>query len=111
MLAPVDPTARLIASLLEVATKPENVFRHDWRTGDLVLWDNRATLHKGPNPDELPPGAVRDLVRVHVTPKGEKRPYGPPGSLLGYLPAPRRSLPAGLPADYIDVVPTKTSRL
>lgn len=28
-------------------TAPERVFRHRWRTGDVVAWDNRATLHVG----------------------------------------------------------------
>ncbi len=26
-------------------TKPEHIVRHRWRAGDLVLWDNRNTLH------------------------------------------------------------------
>ncbi len=26
-------------------TKPEHIVRHRWRLGDLVLWDNRNTLH------------------------------------------------------------------
>jgi taurine dioxygenase len=31
--------------LLEDAVKPEMTYRHKWRQGDLVIWDNRATLH------------------------------------------------------------------
>ena len=27
------------------STRPENVYRHRWRVGDLVVWDNRCTLH------------------------------------------------------------------
>jgi len=27
------------------ATKPENIYRHSWRDGDVVMWDNRATMH------------------------------------------------------------------
>lgn len=26
-------------------TKPEHIVRHRWRLGDVVLWDNRSTLH------------------------------------------------------------------
>ncbi len=37
----------LIDDLLERATRPENVYSHRWRTGDLVIWDNRCTLHRG----------------------------------------------------------------
>ena len=37
----------LIMDLLEHATQPKFVYRHVWRVGDLVIWDNRATLHRG----------------------------------------------------------------
>ncbi len=26
--------------------RPEFVYRHAWRVGDLVIWDNRATMHR-----------------------------------------------------------------
>jgi alpha-ketoglutarate-dependent 2,4-dichlorophenoxyacetate dioxygenase len=37
----------LVADLLEHATQPRFVYRHTWRAGDYVMWDNRATLHRG----------------------------------------------------------------
>ena len=37
----------LLADLLEHATQREFVYRHRWRAGDLVMWDNRCTLHRG----------------------------------------------------------------
>jgi alpha-ketoglutarate-dependent 2,4-dichlorophenoxyacetate dioxygenase len=37
----------LISELLEHATQPKFVYRHTWRAGDYVMWDNRATLHRG----------------------------------------------------------------
>jgi len=37
----------LIMDLLEHATQPQFVYRHQWQTGDLVIWDNRATVHRG----------------------------------------------------------------
>ena len=37
----------LLADLLEHATQPQFVYRHQWRPGDLVMWDNRAVLHRG----------------------------------------------------------------
>jgi alpha-ketoglutarate-dependent 2,4-dichlorophenoxyacetate dioxygenase len=42
------PEGRLMLSdLLEHATQRQFVYRHDWRVGDLVMWDNRCTLHRG----------------------------------------------------------------
>jgi alpha-ketoglutarate-dependent 2,4-dichlorophenoxyacetate dioxygenase len=37
----------LVGELLEHATQPKFVYRHTWRAGDYVMWDNRATLHRG----------------------------------------------------------------
>jgi alpha-ketoglutarate-dependent 2,4-dichlorophenoxyacetate dioxygenase len=37
----------LLADLLEHATQQQFVYRHEWRPGDLVMWDNRAVLHRG----------------------------------------------------------------
>jgi len=36
----------LLADLLEHATQPRYQYRHQWRPGDLVMWDNRSLLHK-----------------------------------------------------------------
>jgi taurine dioxygenase len=35
----------LLSMLYEHATQPEFVLRHRWQTGDVVIWDNRATMH------------------------------------------------------------------
>lgn len=35
----------LIQYLCAHATRPENVYRHQWQVGDLVCWDNRTTMH------------------------------------------------------------------
>jgi len=37
----------LVAELIEHATQAKYVYAHDWRPGDYVIWDNRATLHRG----------------------------------------------------------------
>ena len=37
----------LVAELLEHCTQPRFVYTHAWRAGDYVMWDNRATLHRG----------------------------------------------------------------
>ena len=51
----------LLAELLELATRPGTTYRHEWRVGDLVMWDNRRTMHRGLPFDERFP---RDLRRV-----------------------------------------------
>jgi len=43
---PADEARALFATLLEHATRSGNVYRHRWRVGDLVLWDNALTLHR-----------------------------------------------------------------
>jgi alpha-ketoglutarate-dependent taurine dioxygenase len=31
---------------MEIAKAPEMEYRHRWRPGDIVLWDNRSTMHR-----------------------------------------------------------------
>jgi taurine dioxygenase len=35
----------LLGYLYQQSTRPDNVYRHRWRAGDLVMWDNRCTMH------------------------------------------------------------------
>ena len=43
-----DRDARqLLAELVDETTKREHVYVHKWRQGDVVMWDNRAMLHRG----------------------------------------------------------------
>jgi alpha-ketoglutarate-dependent 2,4-dichlorophenoxyacetate dioxygenase len=58
---PVPDGMLLIRELIEHATQPEFVYRHCWRVGDLVIWDNRCTMHRGRPFDETQP---RDLRRI-----------------------------------------------
>jgi alpha-ketoglutarate-dependent 2,4-dichlorophenoxyacetate dioxygenase len=44
---PVPEGRLLLRDLIEHATRPQFVYRHVWRVGDLVIWDNRATMHRG----------------------------------------------------------------
>jgi len=43
---PVPEGRLLLHELIEHATQPEFVYRHRWRVDDLVIWDNRATMHR-----------------------------------------------------------------
>ena len=40
-----DESRPLLEFLYQHSTRPENVFRHGWREGDLLLWDNRCAMH------------------------------------------------------------------
>ena len=64
----------VLRQLYEHATREENVYRHKWKKGDLVCWDNRCTMHKGPPTHLFPPKVMRDMVRTNVTPAVEIRP-------------------------------------
>jgi alpha-ketoglutarate-dependent 2,4-dichlorophenoxyacetate dioxygenase len=44
---PVAEGRALIEELVAFATRPEFVYRHHWSVGDLVIWDNRCTMHRG----------------------------------------------------------------
>lgn len=44
---PVPEGRLLLRDLVEHATQPQFVYRHVWRVGDLVIWDNLATMHRG----------------------------------------------------------------
>ena len=44
---PQDEALELIDELVAFATQDRFVFRHEWRPGDLLTWDNRCTLHTG----------------------------------------------------------------
>jgi alpha-ketoglutarate-dependent 2,4-dichlorophenoxyacetate dioxygenase len=43
---PVPEGRLLLRDLIEHATRTEFVYRHQWHVGDLVIWDNRATMHR-----------------------------------------------------------------
>ncbi len=44
---PLPEGRLLLRDLMEHATQPQFVYRHSWREGDLVIWDNRSTMHRG----------------------------------------------------------------
>ncbi len=49
---PREAGQKLIEELIAFATQPQFVFRHHWRVGDLVIWDDRCTMHRGRPYDE-----------------------------------------------------------
>ena len=59
---PLPEGRLLLRDLTEHATQPQFVYRHAWRVGDLVIWDNRATMHRGRPFDDA--NERRELRRV-----------------------------------------------
>ena len=55
---------RLITALIDAATVPEVRYVHTWRAGDVVMWDNRATLHRG---RPWPADEARHMVRTTIS--------------------------------------------
>jgi alpha-ketoglutarate-dependent 2,4-dichlorophenoxyacetate dioxygenase len=58
----------LIMDLLEHATQREFVYRHLWQVGDLVMWDNTATVHRGRHFDFSERRELRRATTEEVTP-------------------------------------------
>jgi alpha-ketoglutarate-dependent 2,4-dichlorophenoxyacetate dioxygenase len=44
---PVEKGRALIEELIAFSTQPQFVYQHRWTVGDLVMWDNRCTMHRG----------------------------------------------------------------
>jgi alpha-ketoglutarate-dependent 2,4-dichlorophenoxyacetate dioxygenase len=64
---PVPEARAFLRDLVEHATQREFVYVHKWRVGDLVMWDNRRTMHRGrPFPAHEP----RDVRRTTLVGEG-----------------------------------------
>jgi alpha-ketoglutarate-dependent 2,4-dichlorophenoxyacetate dioxygenase len=59
---PMPEARAFIRDLMEHATQPQFVYSHRWTQHDLVIWDNRTTMHRVRRYDDL--NAVRDLRRT-----------------------------------------------
>jgi alpha-ketoglutarate-dependent 2,4-dichlorophenoxyacetate dioxygenase len=71
---PVEEGRALLAELIEFATQPQFVYRHKWQVGDLVIWDNRCTMHRA-----TPFAAadhVRDMRRTTIIDKAKEALVG-----------------------------------
>jgi len=62
---PLPEALVLLKELTEHATQREFVYRHKWRVGDLVMWDNQATMHRARPFDDMK--YPRDLRRTTLT--------------------------------------------
>jgi alpha-ketoglutarate-dependent taurine dioxygenase len=56
-----DEGKELLDDLLDRATAPERVYRHEWAVGDTVIWDNRGVLHRAVPYESTSP---REMLRT-----------------------------------------------
>ena len=61
---PLPEGIDLLHELTGWATQPEFVYTHHWRVGDLVMWDNRFTMHRARR--HYPETEVRDMRRTTI---------------------------------------------
>jgi taurine dioxygenase len=66
---PRDESDRLLTQVFDHSENPEWVYEHVWRPGDLLLWDNRCSMHAR---TDFPAGERRLLLRTTI--KGDTKP-------------------------------------
>ena len=59
---PRDEARALISELMNFAVQPQFVYAHKWRQGDVLIWDNLATMHRATPFDDR--NFVRDMRRT-----------------------------------------------
>jgi len=65
---PESESDALLAELYAAMTAPDLVYRHRWRPGDAVLWDNARVIHRR---DRFPADSVRFMRRTTIRPPAE----------------------------------------
>lgn len=64
---PMPEARSFLRDLVEHATQREFVHKHEWRVGDLVIWDNRQTMHRA---RPFPAEEARDMRRTTIVGDG-----------------------------------------
>ena len=65
---PIAEARILLKDLTEHATQPAFVYAHQWRTWDVVMWDNRQMMHRARRYDETQPRDMRRTMIAGDTP-------------------------------------------
>jgi alpha-ketoglutarate-dependent 2,4-dichlorophenoxyacetate dioxygenase len=62
----MEPAAgeKLIEELTAAATASGTTYEHKWKSGDVIMWDNRATMHRG---RPWPGNEARYMVRTTIS--------------------------------------------
>ena len=58
-----EESEKLLDALWEYPNAPHRIYKHRWHVGDLVLWDNRVTMHRR---DPFPPSERRIMHRTQI---------------------------------------------
>ncbi len=66
---PEDESRDVLDQLFAWTTRPEFVYRHDWRVGDALLWDNACTMHRR---DDFDGQYERLMFRTTILPQPER---------------------------------------
>jgi alpha-ketoglutarate-dependent 2,4-dichlorophenoxyacetate dioxygenase len=69
---PVPEARAFIRDLAEHATQPQFVHAHSWQQWDIIIWDNRTTMHRARRYDDL--HDVRDMRRTTIRGEGMTAP-------------------------------------
>ncbi len=67
---PADRSAALLKRLFDHSERAEFVYEHAWQLGDLLMWDNRCSMHAR---TDFPAGERRLLWRTTIA--SDERPY------------------------------------
>ncbi|MGY8816097.1 MAG: TauD/TfdA dioxygenase family protein, partial [Gammaproteobacteria bacterium] len=69
-MSPED-SHKLLEELLERALKPEFIYNHQWKLGDMLIWDNRSALHRA-NYDYDVTDMTQQRLMYRMLVKGER---------------------------------------
>jgi len=69
---PRDEAWKLIEELAAHSTREPFVYYHQWRVGDVLMWDELATMHRGAG--DYRPDERRILLRTIVYPSQDRQP-------------------------------------
>lgn len=72
-----EKSRAMLDDLLARATQPENTLRHEWRTGDVIIWDNQAAVHRATPYDATK--YRRFMQRTTISSKGAWPEFGAAG--------------------------------
>ncbi len=112
---PIADGRLLLLDLNTHATQRQFVYSHQWRVGDLVIWDNRCTMHRGRPHDESQPRDLRRATTLDTSRRWSKRRRGFHLSLRGIFnlsarsEATRQSLRWGAPIGDCRAVSNNTN--